>query len=46
MSLNDANLLDDKLNSNFQSAMKALGDKLLPQIYDLGFLQNDINLLD
>ncbi|MBR1396091.1 MAG: hypothetical protein IJ563_00965, partial [Selenomonadaceae bacterium] len=46
MSLNDANLLDDKLNSNFQSAMKALGDKLLPQIYDLGFLQNDITLLD
>lgn len=46
MSLNDANLLDEKLNNNLQSAMKKLGEKLLPQIYELGFLQDEVITFD
>ena len=46
MSLNDANLLDEELYSNLQMAMKKLGEKLLPQIYELGFLQDEVVMYD
>ena len=38
MSLAEKNLFDDQISA----AMKILGEKLLPQIYDLGFLQDEV----
>ena len=32
----------DDENTNFQKAFKALGEKLLPQIYELGFLRDEV----
>ena len=46
MSLNEVNLLDNELNSNLQTAMKKLGEKLLPQICELGFLQDEVVMFD
>ncbi|MBR1729800.1 MAG: hypothetical protein IJ728_09790 [Selenomonadaceae bacterium] len=44
MSLNEAGYMDGRngLTENLQITMKRLSDKLLPQIYDLGFLQDEV----
>ena len=42
-SLEDADLLDDQ---NFRAAFDRLGEKLLPQIYSLGFLRDEIVYFD
>lgn len=37
--------IDDE-NTYFQAAFKALGEKLLPQIYELGFLRDEVKYFD
>ena len=41
--LKDANLLDDE---TFRAEFERLGEKILPQIYTLGFLRDEVTYFD